>query len=122
MIEILVKKVLSIIELVGVVMKVEGNVLGLGLGLLLLFEFDDKVFLVDLVVLWCDLDVWFLYDIRCVRKLVVFCIFCLRCKIFSLVYVIDLWRVEYVFLRYLIIFFMDVGLLKDWVVLFELIY
>lgn len=32
-------------------MKVEGNVLGLGLGLLLLFEFDDKVFLVDLVVL-----------------------------------------------------------------------
>lgn len=103
-------------------MKVEGNVSGSGSGLLLLFEFDDKVFLVDLVVLWCDLDVWFLYDIRCVRKLVVFCIFCLRCKIFSLVYVIDLWRVEYVFLRYLIIFFMDVGLLKDWVVLFELIY
>lgn len=50
-IEILVKKVLSIIELVGVVMKVEGNVSGSGSGLLLLFEFDDKVFLVDLVVL-----------------------------------------------------------------------
>lgn len=103
-------------------MKVEGNVSGSGSGLLLLFEFDDKVFLVDLVVLWCDLDVWFLYDIRRARKLVVFCIFCLRCKIFSLAYAIDLRRVEYVFLRYSIIFFMDVGSLKDWVVLFELIY
>jgi hypothetical protein len=50
-IEILAKKALSIIELVGVVMKAEGNVSGSGSGSLPSPESDDKALLADLAVL-----------------------------------------------------------------------